>query len=264
MTGTLRLFGVALCCVVVAAVIPAHEAGAQDSVAPCNPRLTPQQGELGYKLREKDRCEGVYERLVALGSLRPISLIHAEQPVPPNSYQISWPDAAGRGPVTIQAVSFKEGVLYRMDAVGRGGSFPWKTEVLNRLRLRQGDFGVLATTTGEVGGEHDQRIYVPVTLSTSELATTKNVPRGSYDLRVASVEDLADVFLTVRGPVRGKETPPTVVADKAVLRAYYSAAEPMRIQLDLPAKPGIYEVRIAGTRKSRPGSTMTTFFIRHD
>ena len=248
-------------CVTLAWVEPA---GVQSGAPACNPRLTPKDGALGYQPRgkgDRDRCEGLYERLVALGSLRPVSLVLEERPVPGDAYQLSWTAPAPKARVVLQAVGFKEGQLYRMDTVAQGSSFTWESDVLLKLNLKSGEFGVVATTDARVGGQDNQRVYLPVWLGPPE-APVKRSSR-TYVLKMASVEDLSEVYLSISGPIVEGQVPEVYLPDKPLGRSYYSAAAPLEVPLTLPAVDGVYQVRVAGKRKSGNGSTTSTFYVQN-
>ena len=236
--------------------------GAQGGASMCNSRLTPQEGQLGYRMRGGTHCEGLYERLVAPGSLRPVSLVRADQPVPADHFSLSWPMLDGSPQVRLQAMAFKQGTLYRMDTTQSNASFTWPTEVLRKLGLQKNEFGVIATADKTIKGMNEH-VYLPV-----DLSPAAKTARGTYVLKMASVEDLSEIYLTVVGPIDidkpSAAPPPTVIGDRPLKSSYYSAAAPIQIPFDLKEqKPGIYRVHVAGRRMNREGSTTTSFYMRH-
>jgi hypothetical protein len=237
-------------------------AAGQGGTSMCNSRLTPQEGQLGYRMRGNTHCEGLYERLVAPGSLRPVSLVRADQPVPADYFSLSWPMLDGKPQVRLQAMAFKQGMLYRMDTMQAGSGFTWPTEVLRKLGLQKSELGVIATADKAIKGMNEH-IYLPV-----DLSPAAKTARGTYILKVASVEDLSEIYLTVSGPIDVDQPSPgppaTVIGDRPLKSSYYSAAAPIQVPLDLKGqKAGIYQVRIAGRRMNRDGSTTTSFYMRH-
>jgi hypothetical protein len=226
----------------------------------CQERLVPIEGPAGYRMREGSRCEGRYEGLVALGSLRPVSLVHADQPVPKPAFQLSWPELPEKPEMRIQAVVFRQGLLYRMDARRSVSSYEWPSELLLELDVQPHELGVIVTADNVSVNGGTERVYLPVVLKPSI-----DTVRGIYLLKIASVEDLSDVFLTVTGPIEPGKPAAAIIKDRPLGRPYYSAAAPIQLGLDLQGRDtGFYRVRVSGTRAVNGGSTSTSFYIRHE
>jgi hypothetical protein len=224
----------------------------------CDAALAPQSGPLGYRLRG-DRCEGLYEQMAALGSMRPVSLTLQEVPVPESELRLSWPEPSSRTPVRVEAVAFKPNVYYRMNTVSAGGAYRWPTNVLQAIGVSDIQWGVVATADEIVNGT-SQRVYLPVDLEPRSSAT----PRGRYVLKVASVEDLSAVFLTIVGPTTSGQAGARVVSDRRIAGPYHSSATPIRIPLDFSAlDDGLYQVRVSATLSNRAGGTTLSFYLRH-
>jgi hypothetical protein len=233
-------------------------ASAQNAAPVCNPRLVPQDGPLGYRVRG-DRCEGLYETLVALGTIQPVSLVLAEQPIPLGLYRLTWSRTATMALVHVQAVTFKPDVFYRMDAQVKGSEYRWPTDLLRQLGIQANELGVLATREETINGQ-PQPVYLPV-----DLRGAGSSPRGRYALRVATSEDLAELYLSVTGPIAAGQAGKPLVAERRIGGPYRSSTAPIWVPLDLsPAEPGLYQVRLAGKLANRGGGTTSSFYLRHE
>jgi hypothetical protein len=224
----------------------------------CDATLAPQRGPLGYRLRG-DRCEGLYEQLAELGSMRPVSLTLREVPVPDSELQLSWTGTPSKAPVRVEAVTFKPNVYYRMNTIVAGGAYRWPTNVLKAIGVSEVQWGVVATADENVNGA-SQRVYFPVDLQ----PRSSTAPRGRYVLKVASVEDLSAVFLNIVGPMKTGQAGARVVSDQRIAGPYHSSATPIRIPLDFSAvDDGLYQVRLSATLSNRAGGTTLSFYLRH-
>src|SRR6185503_14170326 len=110
----------------------------------CDAALAPQRGPLGYRLRG-NRCEGLYEEMAELGSMRPVSLTLREVPVPSPELRLSWPLSSAKESVRIEASAFKPNVYYRMNTIAAASGYRWPTDVLQDLGLSEVQLGVIAT-----------------------------------------------------------------------------------------------------------------------
>lgn len=232
-----------------------------DAQAPvtCRSGIIPQGGDLGYRLRDGQRCEGLYEAEAALGAMVPVSLVVADHPVPSDAFTLSWPYPRVNQRVAIEVSSFKRNVLYRMDVSVVGASFRWKADVLNALKFQEGEFGVVATTDAGAVGEPGERLYLPVVIARA--GTAPKMPAGTrYLLKLASGVDLIGLSVAISGPV-SKGVAPKVAAPRPLRMSYRANPLPLTIPLELPPTPGIYEVRLAAARRVDGLDTVTTFYI---
>jgi hypothetical protein len=230
--------------------------GAAVTTLVCDATLTPQRGPLGYRLRG-DRCEGLYEQMAELGSMRPVSLARREVPVPDSELRLSWAEQSPQTRVRVEAFTFKPNVYYRMNTIAAGRGYRWPTNVLKDIGVSDVQLGVVATVEEVVNGA-SQRVYLPVDLAAP-------APEGDrYLLKIASAEDLQAVFLTIVGPITSGQAGARVVSDQRVAGPYHSSATPMRIPLDCSAfAAGLYQIRISATLSNRAGGTTLSFYLRH-
>jgi hypothetical protein len=244
----------------VACLLLHHGVWGQQRGSMCIGTVTPQKGELGYQMRGDTHCEGEYERLVgAPGSLEPVSLVRADRPVPPDFYRLAWPHVHSGGEVSVQAMAFRPRLFYRMDTRRSSGGFDWPTTILRKLNLGATEIGVIATTQVDIDSVKEA-LYLPVDLDPS----AKTAP-GSYVLKMASAEDLSEVFLTITGPANGVKPLPTVLQDKSLQRSYSVAPAPLTVPLDLRQQPsGRYRIVVTGKRKNGPGSTSRALYLQHE
>jgi hypothetical protein len=225
----------------------------------CDPQLRPQPGQWGYQKRG-DRCEGLYEELVSEGALRPVSLVSGEAPLPVTDVALSWPRPSSTAEVALTATSLKPTMFYRMDALVRGTTYRWATDVVRALKVGEKELGIMAMTQ-EVVGKAPRRVYLPVTLG----SRTDAAP-AQYILRVASPEDLNDVVFGVWHVDQAGNRAAVAVAERSLKRPYYASSSPVSFAFNLPpARPGLYEVAVSGIRAAPGGGgTSTTFLMRHE
>ena len=224
----------------------------------CDPRLRPQAGPWGYSQRG-DRCEGLYEELVSEGALRPVSLVSSESPLPTTEVQLSWPQPESSVEVAVLATSLRPTMFYRMDALVRGTTYRWATDVVRGLKIGERDLGLLAMTQ-ELVAKASRRVYLPV-----GIGPRTDAPPAGYVLRVASPEDLSDVIFGVWRVDAAGRRGAVAIAERPLKRPYYASSTPVTFAFSLPASaPGLYEVGISGLRTAAVGgSTSTTFLMRH-
>ena len=231
--------------------------GAAATTPVCDDTLTPQRGPLGYRFRG-DRCEGgpadggagidaagVTDAAGSAGSGFGAATVLggtvAANARPRGSHHVQTP------------------VYYRMNTIAAGGGYRWPTDVLRAIGVTDVQLGVIATVEEVVNGT-SQPVYLPVDLQSASSAPQP----GRYLLKVASVEDLQTVFLTIIGPMKGGQAGTRRVSDQRIAGPYHSSATPMRIPLDLSAfDAGLYQIRLSATLSNRAGGTTLSFYLRH-
>lgn len=241
----------------------------QGGTASCRGDVKPQVGPMGYALRRgvsgaHNRCEGLYEEEVATGLMEPVSLVQAEVPIPSKAYRLQWPRPASTQ-VQLRALGVTPLLPFRMDAQTFGFYFDWETDVLRELRIRSAALGLIATTEMDVPGRGRQQVYLPLVLLDRDSApgSPALVPAvTTYLLKVSSPESLRDIVVAVSGPLADLPGAATTVRTP-IEGAYYAGAGPLRVNLEMPSRPGVYEVRLSALGLENKAPTLTTFLVKH-
>ncbi len=125
-------------------------------------------GAFGYAHRG-DRCEGLYARQVAGGTvLYLVSLTEAfgdYDPGTADTLVVEW-SGAGSGALRLRAEGVRPELYYRMDTQrpASAGAFRWPSNVLASQGIPRRDIGIVGWTTRPVGGT-EQQVYVPLRVS---------------------------------------------------------------------------------------------------
>lgn len=123
------------------------------SAHPCDPSLVraADKSPHAYRLRG-DRCEGLFVRPVALGSLLNIVSFTASfaefDPSRAGELPIAWP-IPGPGQIQIRAQSQEPELHYRMDTIRPPNTtlYSWPTDVLRQLGVGQDAYAVVAQSS---------------------------------------------------------------------------------------------------------------------
>jgi hypothetical protein len=175
--------------------------------APCDQRLQPLPGGLGYRLRQDDiRCEGLYASTVSAPSLEVVSLLIGELRFALESdvrLVVSVPDDLRhrlKTPVQVRAVALPLATYYRLDAqLPLEGALAWPVaHVLRPAGLHAERVGVFGWVV-----HNDEKLFIPLQVT----------PEGQ-------AQERHPMKLVVRSP---KD------AESLVWRAYMPAAQDQRL-----------------------------------
>jgi hypothetical protein len=228
----------------------------------CVPGIEPaEQGELAYKERDHNRCEGFYVQEVSSTDISLVSLTQNNLTKNTGTVTLTWhvPSATEQPQVNIQGLGIKSRLYYRMDtsetAIGEQGQFDWPTEVLRKAGITSEaigkDIGVLAWV--EVQGTTP--VYLSLSLLPSDPAsgggyTFVLMPDAALDKIRASYGFVTDDLPTLESSLSNVK-----------LESWYSdeTYHPARVALTIPELPftsleakgkGIYLVQIKAVANS--------------
>ena len=217
---------------------------------------------LSYRLRDGNRCEGVFVSNVSgSSSLRIASVARHYESFTDSAtlpLRVEWTAPAG-APVRLRGYSLKAGVHYRMETVRpmSGSQYVWPTSVLRSLQMKKADLGVVALTTMPVG-DSVREVHVPVRISQTRPAADS----ARYQVVLWSSTELSEVFVSVTAIDARGQPARSVQRDARLGYGFYPAARGIAIRLPPLGATGIYRVSIGAVRRSG-GSSTTSFLVYH-
>jgi hypothetical protein len=236
--------------------------GRADAAHPCDPSLVraADKSPHAYRLRG-DRCEGLFVRPVALGSLLNIVSFTASfaefDPSRAGELPIAWP-IPGPGQIQIRAQSQEPELHYRMDTIRPPNTtlYSWPTDVLRQLGLQKKRIGVAAWTQISLSGRVEQ-VYVPLRIGESEARSERK-----YTLVLMPTQTLAEVtYSLVALSAEGKVVGLPVQPPTSLRLGSYPAERGFTITIAAPFRAGLYRIEIhPTTRAGSPSTTDLVFF----
>ena len=231
--------------------------------APCDTSLRSRaEDPSGYRLRDGNRCEGVFVRNVSgSSSLRIASVARHYESFTDSAalpLRVEWTAPAG-ALVQLHGYSLKSGLHYRMETVEplTGGAYVWPTSVLRSLRMKKPDLGVVAIATVQVG-DSARRVHVPVRITQRQSASDT----ARHQVVLWSSAELSEVFVSVAATDSLARPTRDIQRNAKLGYGFYPAERGIAIRLPPLGAPGIYQVRIGAVRKSG-GSATTSFLLYH-
>ncbi len=234
---------------------------AQAEGPPCDSALLGRArgGSFGYAPRG-DRCEGLYSRQVAGGTvLYLVSLTEAFGDYDPRTADtliVEW-SGAGDGALRLRAEGVRPELYYRMDAgrPGSAGSFRWPTTVLVSQRIPRRDIGVVGWTTRSLGGSA-REVYVPLRIA----PRGRTAPCGTPRLALWPGRRLDSLTMSVASVSASGVQSAWIREDEELGEGYYPAQDTISVLLSGLA-PGTYVVRfVAFPRGGAP--TPVSYYIQ--
>lgn len=252
----------ALILLLVPLVDPAHlHAQATTTTSLCEPGLAkPVDDPLAYGQRG-DRCEGIYlQKVAGTGGFSVVAFVAGGQVpdiVAGKPVELQWQSGLDT-PVFLRAVSLRRNFYYRMDSqrAAKTTQFKWPTDVLNQLKLKIGEVGIVAWKENRMG-DKDQDVYLPIQLGG---ATTEG--QASYVLQVVSGVDLKDLFVRLAtADATGREQQ-VIIKNESLKRGYYPAERPIAIPIALSTlkAPGLYRLQLSAVSFDGHPSSRVLYF----
>jgi hypothetical protein len=245
--------------VLAAVLLPLASGRARATQDACDPGLPRLPGHpLGYRARA-GRCEGLYAREVAAGSLRIVGygpqLIDFD-PRLSTELRLRWPSSSVTGVASLRAQSLRPRLYYRMDASAPAdrGEFVWPTGILAGLGMRRADLGVLVWIR-RAGTEDGKRLLLPV-----DVLQQGTVVRRHQPLRLQLLSDAEVGELFVRS--QAVDSRAGSVSEWAVGAGYYPPGRPIELALE-SIRTGVHLLQVSATLRNG-GATSTEVSVYAD
>jgi hypothetical protein len=241
---------------------PAPSRGAPNVVPACDSLVkTRATDPLRYRQRG-DRCEGVYGKEVGGSSnLLVASLVESFEAIDDTSalpLRVEWTPPDGEA-VELRAYSIKPGLYYRMETARPIAASPyvWPADVLQALRIGNGDIGVVGTASPMMGGVR-REVLVPLRIG------HRKAPAHSarYRVTIWPGKELSEVFVTLATAGADGKPVTYLQRDEDLAYGFYPAERAVDIRLKPLTARGIYYVLIAATLKGG-GSATSEFLLFH-
>jgi hypothetical protein len=225
---------------------------------PCDPGLKPDGKTLGYRLRNS-RCEGLFEEPRS-GTLRldlvGFCAVDVQTFTPASSVFVTWPGASA---VHLRARSLDRPRFYRFDADLMGGSYLWRTDVLNPAGVKPQALAITGWWSDT--RFENQPIYIPVRVALKSSV----VARPAYRFVVVPTQDLDTFYANIDG-VNADGTPHQLRAVRLNVTPRvgpYQAEKRIDIEIDaasLPTFP-MWRLRVSGKSTGEMNVAETVFFV---
>ena len=206
----------------------------------------------GYQDRS-DRCEGLYKLKV---SGTPLTITGLAQSLHNTAWNntprldVSW-QVPPNQPVHLRALSLQQSVSYRMDSLrspSSGPRFNWPTEILQRVGV-SGDEVALAAWYEPGGAGDSSRVYLPLVVGGQPAASP-------FEIVLYPGVDLNDCSVSLQPDGGGA----AIWRDRVLSKKKYAAADPIRVNLPVNLKSGLYRFE-AAAHMSTGGSTTVSAMI---
>ncbi len=219
----------------------------------------------GYRMRDGNRCEGIYGQDVAAGlfSIRSFTYFFEDfNPDTVDALVIGWP-AAVVGDLWLSGRGRKGNVYYALDTSVAASvrSFSWPATILRNRAFKGRHLGFKAWSRDPTDQPEHERVHVPISVGYVPDGESHDAdPSKGYRLIVTPGEPFEDIFMTI-DRIGSNET--VTERERASLDRPTYSARTLEIRVDAPAMPGTYRITLEGQREDGSLTIPRFFVFRH-
>lgn len=245
--------------VLLALLVFARSSFPQDNL--CDPNLrTNKTNPNSYRLRDNDRCEGVYiegqsgSANLLIGSFTEVFEDYSNGTGQP--LIIDW-TAPTNSRVRLRAYSLRQKYYYRMDTYRSvdQSSFSWPISILAALGLPKDQVGIVGWTQYQIGAQ-SRDLYLPLRVKQQTHASRAK----GFQLVIVPRVELKEVRMSLNVVGNDGRLAEALKTDQKLIGDFYPANRRFSVPIPELKKPGIYFLSLGAVLKKGGSATTEIWF----